>query len=1245
MQLSWMTLLRAVPIIGLAFVLWFFFIRDNIETTPSNENAMAVTLSETTDSQAAAIDTGTLDATTILRRKLHLAEAANRLDLLDHALAQLEAISPSHPDVKFYRGYRLIADQRFDDADAVLRDMQKHDPQSKQTQYFQQYLRAMTEQKELLSHAQLLATAGRREEAVTLFKELFPNGMPTLGLQLRVMDIEGHIPERWASIRNSLERLNKEYQGFPLIELMLAEHLSRRSLQDPQAVEIFQRLAIGPGLGRRAAASWLLILGERPIDASVLRDYATLASRYPTDISIQDSYRHAAERLATERQQLKDPYYRARKQGLAALDAQRNTQAETELLYALKGRPDDEQVLGGLGVLYLRTGNSAAAERYFQLALQHNQNPDWIGKWTRLIDTAHFWKLLKQIDQLLELEQFHQAESTLAEAQALRPNSVHVHIATADVAKAQKQYARAETAYQYALKLSPQNGQALRGILALRELRSGRHAALRLAAEFSPAQQQTVSPQVKALKQQIAQAQVDFAKRSGDPDQILEAVEQALALQPISPWQRADLAKELLKLGQAQRADQLMADWQQTTPSAEMTFAYALYLSFREQGLAAVEQLRSIPPQQRSEAMQQNLLRLELDLALRGIDIDNPNVQTKLNTLTKHYSNDDDARIRLAKAWLELDQKPRALTIYHALKPSQDWPLARQLAYGNLMLSLEQLNDFSVWYSGRNLRAASPQAQQQFALLNTRYQLTRAKQAEQDEHHMLAYSLYHRAAQSLGPDYIAAKLGLLRSSAAINERAIFQQQAANLLTISADLTPAESMQLLTILSDNNDRESEHQLITQLRERDDMSAMQIRKAMLLSAKESQSELTEALAYNVLLRASAKPPATPLNKQSQKKQLYQSAPDNWLTRSARQQIDTLRDRNDGHVTFGLDFKKRAGRDQASQVPVEVKWPVPSLDGHIIARADFVKVDSGTVNYLDPQSGSLNRIPFSSTADGIALGLGWLSDRWWADIGTTPLGFQNSNIVGGAGISGKLATVGWNLAVSRRPELGTTLSYVGMEVPATANNAGTEWGGVVRSGAKLGLSIDRGGAYGYWASLQYHLMTGENVADNTRLGILGGVYHRVIDQEDRKFRVGLNLLHFQYGKNLSEYTLQHGAYFSPQNYLSLSIPVRYYGRVNDDWSYLIGASVSRSWSREDAPYLLGGNSSSGGGAGYAAEAAVEKRISKRWYLGLAADVQRADFYEPNHIMLYAKYTLEDRWQAIWTPPEPPILYSNFD
>ncbi|MGF1805402.1 BCSC C-terminal domain-containing protein, partial [Aliivibrio sifiae] len=125
-------------------------------------------------------------------------------------------------------------------------------------------------------------------------------------------------------------------------------------------------------------------------------------------------------------------------------------------------------------------------------------------------------------------------------------------------------------------------------------------------------------------------------------------------------------------------------------------------------------------------------------------------------------------------------------------------------------------------------------------------------------------------------------------------------------------------------------------------------------------------------------------------------------------------------------------------------------------------------------------------------------------------------------------------------------------------------------------------------------------------------------------------------------------NGGYYSPQKYTSVSIPVNYYERLNDGFSYLISGSVSNSWTEEDGPYIDGspnGSSSTGGGFGFSLEAAAEQRISKRWYLGAAVDIQRSDFYEPNHLLFYAKYTFTDRWQPIAMPVDPLTLYGDFD
>nr|WP_246386580.1 cellulose synthase subunit BcsC-related outer membrane protein [Litorivivens lipolytica] len=391
-------------------------------------------------------------------------------------------------------------------------------------------------------------------------------------------------------------------------------------------------------------------------------------------------------------------------------------------------------------------------------------------------------------------------------------------------------------------------------------------------------------------------------------------------------------------------------------------------------------------------------------------------------------------------------------------------------------------------------------------------------------------------------------------------------------------------------------------------------------------------------------------TGLRAEDDPKALWAAAEKNWLTRSARSTFDRIRAREDGHIWFGLDISERDGTEETFLVPVEILYPISKWDGHLLGRIDYVSIDTGDVDYIDrPSLNPLTtqRVEFQEKDTGIALGIGWRAEDWSVDVGTTPLGFRERTWVGGVGLSGDVGDVGWTLDLSRRPEVGTLLSYGGMEVPSDASGfQGTEWGGVVRTGGKLGLSYDLGGKVGYWGSLQAHQLTGQGrVEDNDRFGVLGGVYWRAKESVPHNIQVGVNLMHLQYDKNLINRGLDNAGYFSPQNYVSVSLPVRYFGRSGHDFSYMVGASVSHSWSREDEPFGYGEGSSSSKDFGFTVEAAVEKRISDHWYLGAAADIQRADFYEPNHFVIYARYTFKDRWSPVPTPPEPPIPYSDFD
>lgn len=1276
MRLSGMTLVRALPLVLIGGGLWYVLKPGPPEPAQQGrgvEVALAPVSSLETSAGVPPVD---LEEALPFLRRAQLADAAGRPDLMAASVAKLRALDPKGVYFLFYQTYLQLMENRVSEAQATLDRLTSRYPESARAAAMQRYFEALTSRRGDLQQARLLATAGRYPEALAVFSELFPDGMPTLRMQLDYLAIAGQIKARWQSTREALETLNRRYPQMPPVQLALANHIASRFPADPQVLSLYRRMAHGPDLGRQAADAWLRALSRRPVNADTLEEYAELARRYPSDPDIQDRLKQAKKAIAEERQRMRDPYYRAMREGLVLLERDQNDRAEQRLRYALIGRPADEEVLGGIGMVLLRRGQQAQALPYFQKALANNSNPDLRSKWQGLIATSRYWAWVKEADSLIAKGQSIEAEKRLGQATQLRPELPRAYVSLGDLALAQRRYADADAFYLQALERAPLDGAALWARVVLREQRYGRQQALDFADQLTPAQQRQIASRIQRMRADNNAALLARAMARGDAGQLRDILARALNPEPSSPWLRADIADAYVSLGEPERADTLMAQWTRRDANPEMRFAYALYLARRGRPQAAQEQLENVPPAQRSVAMESNLLRWRIASDLAGLEgqADGeapPKAQLiqRLDQLADQYGDDTDAMLRLAELYIDAGDSAAAEKIVDALSPGEDWPVSRRLAYGDVLINLQQYPRYAVLTSTIGRASLSEDEQRQFARQRARYQLAQAEDFENRQKYVVAYSLYHQAAQVEGSHQIRARLGAMRNSRRIGEEQSYREQATALLAQSGSLWPSALVDLAQAFQDSGDAGGRDMALNHLKARGDASSLDMRNAMLLAESAEHWQTAEEFAYLALAREAVEPTsldaaagqrgphgfdlaaggATAGDAGQTRRQHYQQAQDNWLTRSVKARIDTYRDRRDGHIIVGFDHSVRDGREKTAQVPIEARIPVPDLDGHLLLRADYVSLNSGRIDYLDPTpggSGTVSRIPFAERASGYALGIGWQADTWQADLGTTPMGLRESSWVGGFSTTGDVGEVGWRLTLSRRPELGTTLAYGGMEVPqGAATGAGTEWGGVLRSGVKLGLSYDKGGPLGYWSSLQFHLLKGTRVEDNQRLAALAGVYWRVLAEEDRNIRLGLNFTHLQYDKNLEEFTLGHGGYYSPQNYFSLSIPLRFYGRWGPKWSYLLGASVSQSVKREDPPFNLGGQASNGGGFGYALEAALERRLTDRWYVGLAADIQRADFYEPNHVVLYLRYTFEDRWRALPSPPEPPIPYNTFD
>ncbi|CAB0150153.1 Cellulose synthase operon protein C [Pseudidiomarina piscicola] len=291
------------------------------------------------------------------------------------------------------------------------------------------------------------------------------------------------------------------------------------------------------------------------------------------------------------------------------------------------------------------------------------------------------------------------------------------------------------------------------------------------------------------------------------------------------------------------------------------------------------------------------------------------------------------------------------------------------------------------------------------------------------------------------------------------------------------------------------------------------------------------------------------------------------------------------------------------------------------------------------------------------GIAIGFGVEWQNWHADIGRSPIGFRQSEWVGSVGYDGDLGEFGWGIEAERRVLTSALVNFAGAEDPYS----GREWGPVMESTLGGSFNWDQGTGWGWWSNFGVSHYGGKELKSNRRWYAYTGVYKTFYDTEAFAFDSGLTALTWGYANDQSQTTFGQGGYYSPKSYASLSIPLSVYGRVGR-LSYLVRASLGQSTTKLSAseffpahpelqqqalalsgetginPVFAGGT---GGGFGTSLRATLEYRLSNHWYIGGSTNIQRSEFYDPNHFSLYLRYDFAGQRRSPNRPPYPPQEY----
>ena len=697
----------------------------------------------------------------------------------------------------------------------------------------------------------------------------------------------------------------------------------------------------------------------------------------------------------------------------------------------------------------------------------------------------------------------------------------------------------------------------------------------------------------RRLKAGLLQEEADQLDRAGKVAAALRLREQALALTPEEVWLAYRVADTRARLGEAGSGERLLRERLAARPQdATLRYATALYLSGQDKTVEARGVLAAIP----RSGWTQDMDALDRRLA-RG--------EVLARARARHEAGDDEGAERLLQP----------------LQPDEEV---------SLMLA--------EWATDRGA----------YALAEQRYQEVLARTPQQPEARLGMAEL----AQARG-DLAKARhwLPAWPVSPLPPEGANYYRRVANLYqalgegetarAIFTDYEPLVAMQPASQQTALFWRDAARQRVA---EHDVEGALVRDRKGLVAAGLAPREDLEGGELTRLARS--------------------QDGEGWLASGLRSDLD--RHYRQSQTTFSLDSdywgsSGTGGYSDLRALTQMAQLDTPLAGGTAFGRLELVDMDAGDLpdSPYRAQFGTCAARDCRGAAHqqsrGTTLAAGWQRGAWAFDLGTTPLGFEVVDWVGGATLTGDWHTLGWGMTLSRRPVSSSLLSYGGTVDPGT----GISWGGVRANGIRLDLSRDLGGAVGFWGSAQQHLLTGKNVPDNWRTRLMGGGYYKFVNETHRRASVGLSTMLWHYQQDLGGYTLGQGGYYSPQGYFSLSVPVSYRQRT-PDWSWELGGSGSWSYARTDdsrryplegllpaglpdrnAP-VKGGSSS---GFGYTLNGVVEHRLTEHWRIGGRVDIQQADDYAPSHVTLFLRYTFKP-WQGdLDMPPRPLTPYADFD
>lgn len=1203
-----------------------------------------------------------------LLRSAQLWVVKKRDDLALDNLAKARLLDPANPEPAAQMGLIALRQNRTQDVLALLKELKDQHPDSPATRELEDAYRLANSDRQKLAMAEFISKKAYKErpQLLPILQEVFPEGHRGGEPGLAYYRLLGSVPTQAAPAIAGLNNLRKTMDGDPRPELEIAVIQLR---DDKTQLEGLKRLA-------------------------------ALAQREDVDIDrLQTAFRYGLSDI--ERTPATEGLFKAFEQRFPSVPV---TAKAPEPASASTSAPT-ESAAGPARINPPPQPVETAAERRERLRRER-------------IDQAA--TMARNAEAALKAGHSSQAERQFKAAMGLDPADQEYPLALGRLLLEQGRYAEAEPVFRKLLAAEPRNARACAGLMESLHHSGKTGEAIDLGAGFL--KRNPAADSVRDAWASYARQEADRLAEAAQPEEAARLLEQAVALAPGSAWLRYDLAALDLKRGDPARGKSRFETAKPSAEIRYAKALFLSRLEDYREALAVLDAIpadeRSAGMKAFQDKTQTRLGIQDALVAYRGGR--HAAALAELKSACPPLE-DTDLAWHCVDAFADMGEKPEALRRAKLLAGRAAPPTVEdQLRYAGLLLRMDQPEELRRVLDALAARKDLTEGQQEDRrslagreLIQRAWALRREGQGAQAVTELenalrenpgqpgIASTLakmrllngdfaeardLYRSLVDKHPEDLALKIALAEALWQTGEEDEASRLMDQLETAIPPSDPEDRIDLarVLILADQDTR-AEH-LLADVRASKPLAPA--RYLELAKAEKRLRHYEQALADVGGYLAGQ--PATPSDQ----------APNPELE-GAYQFKQDIENRRFPYVTSGIDIRQLSGTPGTSQI---LNIDVPNLvriadgyDGHYFVQSDFSGVFAGDLNLSDfghaEEFGTVHALCVPGTggsgprcanqavsvhqlAQGVTTGatalpaslnqqamgapiaIGYEADHWKVDLGSTPLGFPVSNIVGGAHVSGALGIGYYSAEVFRRPAPNSLLSYAGTHDPVT----GKRWGGVTSNGAGFYLGADVAktphGTLNVFLQGTAAYLEGEHVRGNASVMVRTGAAWNFIDREDMRLSLGLTGMFIGYANNQRHYTYGYGGYWSPQQYFSIAPPIEWAGRWGNDLSFLLRAYVSYSYSHEQAnPYYLdsalqasplNGNayfsSSSGPAFSYGVRGKVEYRVTPELYLGAHFETAQSPFYTPNYGGIYFRYAFEPNSAPLSFAPENPPPYYRY-